>query len=85
MPIICEEHGSSEDAYVCRHLLATPAQFWCSREVTADEPTPDAWCLDCDQYYREQGEWNEKNEGRIEIKLVCRTCYARLRRLDTGD
>ena len=37
---------------------------------SAENPWPDANCGQCDAVYREQGEWNEENEGRVRIKLL---------------
>jgi hypothetical protein len=82
MPILCKEHGTSEEAFICRHLLEEPAQFWCSREPTSENPCPDAWCLVCDKHFEKQGEWNDQNEGNVPIKLICQGCYKRLRLSD---
>lgn len=79
MPIDCEEHGFNEEAFVCEHLLREPNQLWCSREPTDENPCPDAWCLKCDEHFQTEGEWNERNEGKVQIKLVCQACYTRLR------
>jgi hypothetical protein len=83
MTIVCEEHGASEEAFICQHLLSEPHQLWCSRKPSPDDPCPDAWCLQCDEHFLEQGEWNERNEGKIPIKLVCQGCYTRLRQGNT--
>jgi hypothetical protein len=71
----CEEHGASEPVFICSHLFEDGAQLWCSSEPSAEEPCPDAWCANCDVEFQRFGEWNEENEGAVEIKLVCRGCY----------
>ena len=85
MSIVCEEHGSTEEAFICEHLILEPNQLWCSRQQTAENPCPDAWCLRCDEHFQEQGEWNEKNEGKVQIQLVCQGCYLRLRLSNTEE
>ena len=75
----CDDHGSGFKAYVCEHLLSNPAQLWFSREADEKHKWPDAWCVACDAYFQEQSEWNEKNESKVKIKLLCHHCYERLR------
>jgi hypothetical protein len=79
MAIKCATHGESEEAFICEHLMLVPAQYWCSGEPTSSEPSPDAWCTVCDQHFQAEGEWNEHNEGKVPIKLVCQGCYKHLR------
>ena len=79
MAIDCDLHGSSAEAFICEHLLMDARQLWCSSEPTQDNPCPDAWCLKCDEHFQEQGEWNDGNEGKVPIKLVCCGCYIKLR------
>jgi len=80
----CAEHGNAYETFICAHLLRAPDQLWCSREPTAENPWPDAWCSECDLQFRRFGEWNEQNEGQVPIKLLCHQCYLRLRAQDTG-
>jgi hypothetical protein len=79
MPLVCQEHGSAQEAYVCEHLLQSPAQVWCSAAPNADNPCPDAWCLACDEAFQRFGEWNEQNEHEVPIKLICQGCYIKKR------
>lgn len=83
MSIECKEHGTTEEAFLCEHLLREPNQLWCSRTPTVENPCPDSWCLMCDEHFQEQGEWNEANEAKVPIKLVCQACYKRLRLSNT--
>lgn len=71
----CATHGPAGGAYLCAHLLQQPVQTWFCNPPTADEPCPDAWCAACEQVFQQQGEWNEKNEGQADIRLVCQHCY----------
>ncbi len=79
MSVDCSQHGSSREAFICTHLQVDPAQRWYSSAPTTAVPCPDAWCQDCDLHFQEQGEWNEDNEDRVPIVLVCQGCYASLR------
>jgi hypothetical protein len=75
----CSDHGTGFATYACEHLISNPAQEWFSRESDDEHKWPDAWCAACDSFFLEQGEWNEKNESKIKIKLLCHHCYERLR------
>jgi len=78
----CSAHGSGTNTFVCEHLVVNPKQKWFSSPPSTDKPWPDAWCAECDAVYQEQGEWNEENEGRLPIKLLCHHCYEALRNQD---
>jgi hypothetical protein len=71
----CDDHGSGFPTYVCQHLVEDPRQEWFSSEPDESNPWPDAWCASCDEFFQEQGGWNEQNEGRMKIKLLCQRCY----------
>ena len=71
----CSDHGAGFSTYVCEHLASNPAQEWFSREPDEENKWPDAWCAVCDVFFQEQGEWNEKNESKLKIKLLCHRCY----------
>jgi hypothetical protein len=75
----CSEHGTGFSTYVCEHLASNPAQEWFSRAPDEEHKWPDAWCAACDDFFQEQNEWNEKNEPKLKIKLLCHHCYERLR------
>jgi hypothetical protein len=79
--IQCNEHGSAYETFICEHLLKDPQQLWCSREPTAENPWPDAWCQQCDKEFQRFGEWNEENEDKVPIKLICHHCYLKRRAL----
>jgi len=75
----CADHGTGFATYACEHLVSNPAQEWFSREPDEEHKWPDAWCSTCDTFFQEQGEWNEKNESKLKIQLLCHHCYERLR------
>lgn len=83
----CAQHGKAYTAYVCEHLIAQPGQKWHCDYPDADNSWPDAWCAICDAHYQAEGEWNERNEDLVPIKLICHVCYedartASLERID---
>jgi hypothetical protein len=80
--VSCDTHGEGQETYVCEHLLANPKQEWFSDVPSGEKPWPDAWCAGCDEVFQEEGEWNERNEGRIKIELLCHHCYESLRKQD---
>jgi hypothetical protein len=73
----CSTHGESQTTYVCEHLAENAAQRWHCDYPSQDKPWPDAWCTCCNAEFLKQGEWNEKNEGVVNIKLLCSSCYER--------
>jgi hypothetical protein len=75
----CDDHGSGSAAYACEHLVANPAQKWFSQEPNEEHQWPDAWCADCEVLFQEQAEWNDENEPKTKIKLLCHHCYEELR------
>ena len=75
----CTDHGTGFATYACEHLVSNPGQEWFSREPDEEHRWPDAWCMACDAFFQEQGEWNEKNESKMKIQLICHHCYERLR------
>lgn len=79
----CVTHGSGFATYVCEHLAANPAQEWFSRERDDTHQWPDAWCAICDAFFQQEGEWNEKNEAKLKIKLLCHYCYEKKRSEET--
>jgi hypothetical protein len=74
--IQCGEHGEATPTYVCGHLHRQPAQRWFCDAPEADYPYPDAWCASCnDELAKEGGEWNERNEGCLDLQILCHHCY----------
>jgi hypothetical protein len=73
--IECVTHGTGFAAYVCEHLMANPSQEWFSGDRDDTNEWPDAWCAICDAHFQAEGEWNAKNEAKLNIKLLCHYCY----------
>ena len=78
----CQTHGDRREAFVCDHLLhGTQQGFFASDEP--ENPYPDAWCCACDQirlaHGGADGEWNEKSEALLKIRLVCGACYEEIK------
>jgi hypothetical protein len=75
----CSHHSRGFATYICEHLPANPAQKWFSNRPDDEDRWPDAWCGACEALFLEEGEWNEKNQPRREIVMVCHHCYESLR------
>jgi len=78
----CQIHGDRREAYVCDHLLRGSRQgFFAADEP--ENPHPDAWCSVCDQirstHGGADGEWNEKSEALLKVRLVCGDCYEEIK------
>lgn len=82
--IRCDTHGPGFNTYVCEHLVANPAQEWFSSDPTEDNKWPDAWCAACDVFFQQEGEGNERNEGKMKIELLCHRCYEQFRSRSTS-
>lgn len=78
----CERHGDRRQAFVCDHLLHGTRQGFFAGEDPGN-PHPDAWCAQCEQiritHGGSSGEWNEKSEPLIKIRLVCGDCYEEIK------
>lgn len=81
--IECDAHGLGFQTYVCAHLAADPRQKWHFQMPTDQERWPDAWCSGCHEAFQREGEWNERNESELRIKLFCHHCYESHRALGT--
>jgi hypothetical protein len=55
-----------------------PGLKWFSSKPAEDDQGPDAWRAACAAAFQEEGEWNEKNEWRVKIKLLCHPCCKKL-------
>lgn len=75
--INCEQDGLSYETWICQHLFDNPKQTWFSRELSTENPWPDAGCSECDLVFARDSEWTETNSGSIGIKLLCYLCYER--------
>lgn len=81
--IECVTHGSAFQTFVCNHLADSPAQTWYSNAPSAENEWPDSWCSECHELYLRENEWNDSNEGGLNVKLLCHRCYGAIRAL--GD
>ena len=72
-------HGAGFRTFVCEHLASNPAQRWFSGAPNDADKWPDAWCSECDIFFQQEGEWNDRNQPKTRIKLVCHYCYETLR------
>ena len=77
--VACNAHGKGNAAFICGHLAAKPTQLWFSDRPSEADPCPDAWCGLCNMAFWEQGEWNDANDGCLDVKVVCHRCYEEMR------
>lgn len=75
----CSTHTTGFETFLCEHLANNPAQVWFSEEPSDSNPWPDSWCSKCHEAFKEQGQWNDQNEGRMRVRLLCHRCYERAR------
>ena len=82
----CESHGPQEAAFVCSHLVASLPLgkaigfFWAPGE---EGSRGDAWCAECEEVrIRCGGDWNDESEAFAKIKLLCGSCWDRLKELN---
>lgn len=73
--VSCATHGTGSQTFVCKHLAEKPKQPWHSSQATDADPWPDAWCAECNELFKLQGEWNESNSGELRAVLLCHACY----------
>ena len=82
----CERHGDRREAFVCDHLLRGMRQGFFAADDPGN-PHPDAWCFKCDQirtaHAGVDGEWNEKSEALLKVRLVCGDCYDEIKARNT--
>ena len=76
----CDRHGDRRKAYVCDHLLHGEKRGFFNSTDDPTNPHPDAWCSTCEGIKAAHGgEWNEKSEALITVRLVCGECYEEIR------
>ncbi len=86
--VMCDEHGEQQATYVCQHLAdsietGNVVGYFCSTE-SPDNPRPDAWCIECEEYYQEIGCWNDQTEKFAGITLLCGRCYDKAKKMNGG-
>jgi len=78
----CDRHGDRREAFVCDHLLRGVRQGFFAADDPAN-PHPDAWCSECERvraaHADVDGEWNEKSEALLRVRLVCGDCYEEIK------
>jgi hypothetical protein len=84
----CQRHGDRREAFVCDHLLRGEHQGFFAAEEPGN-PHPDAWCSECERirlaYALADGEWNERSEALLKVRLVCGDCYEEIRARNVLD
>jgi hypothetical protein len=77
--IQCAGHGEAYATFVCEHLATKAPQEWFGDSPAEDNQWPDAWCAECNSIFLREGEWNERNNKEIKLKIICDRCYSEAR------
>ncbi len=64
-------------------LGGAPAQTWYSTHSGPENQWPDSWCSVCHVAFLREHQWNGKNEGELNVKLLCHHCYETSRAMGT--
>ena len=74
--VMCDIHGRSGQAFVCQHLVRGSGLGFYQPDNPADDVARySAWCGECDQVLRQEGEWNDASEEFANVTLICRGCF----------
>jgi hypothetical protein len=81
----CVEHGETEPAFVCGHLVrGVGLGFFVAYDP--GNARPHAWCGACEALrIRHGGEWPEEVERSLGVTLLCGGCYDRARDRNLGS
>ena len=83
----CTEHGSQPLALVCVHILDALSRGTVSSvgfeeyAPTEEDPEPVALCDSCEAVFREEGIWNDRLDGQVQLKVLCLGCFDGARRM----
>ena len=80
LTINCEEHGKSETATVCCHLVnnsGSPLGFIENSSVPGDLQ---GWCYACEHLFLDEQDKTEKFRQFCNFAVVCSECYQKIKR-----
>jgi hypothetical protein len=87
--VTCEKHGAQDFAIACIHVCRAVDSrekvgfFWSTK---TDGPRPDAWCLACEMWSRENPEATIDEWMRIaEFKFLCVHCWDEAKRVQISN
>lgn len=77
----CPRHGLRWPTFICRHLQHGEGLGF---KQPDDPPDPDwpfqnAWCDACEEFWAEEGEWNDRSEGFAGIMAICEECFEEIK------
>lgn len=75
----CDKHGRGIAAVVCRHLCDDQATSPGFVENSSEPGDKQAWCLECEALFLEEGELTETFRKFNDMALVCEACYEIIR------
>jgi len=82
----CNSHGKQDITYVCQHLAESLSSrkkvgFFCS----GSKSRSDAWCAECEKTRTKEGEWNDRSEKALGIRILCGACYDEVCRFNSDS
>jgi hypothetical protein len=77
----CPRHGDRRPTFICKHLQYKEGLGFHQPDdpPKADWPFQNAWCDECHKALLEEGEWNERSEGFVEIMAICEGCFEEIK------
>jgi hypothetical protein len=74
--VSCGRHGARLAAFVCRHLVESLRTGWRVGCHTPNGAANDdqSWCDACERGRGREGEWNDRAEAYVDIRLLCLGC-----------
>lgn len=79
--IECPIHGDQLPAFICKHLQYGEKIGFNTPDDSPDKDWPfkNAWCDQCHEVLLEEGEWNDRSEGFVEIMAICEGCFKEIK------
>ena len=80
--VTCAHHGIRDATYVCQHLAADARSGFNYADDDPefpDELWPPAWCDACERVFESEGEWNDRVDAFLRLRLLCDGCYQTVR------
>lgn len=76
----CPIHGYRRVTFICQHLqCGLRIGFFEPDGQTVATQEKNAWCVECDDALRKEGEWNDRTEELAGIMAICEGCFEVIR------
>ena len=83
----CATHGPQPLGLVCAHIFdALSSQTvhvvgFHEYEPTVDDPEPVALCADCEALFCAEGDWTDRVDFQVNLRVLCLECFSGARRM----